>query len=48
MLTGARRIRNEKRKKYQHMEGYGLKSKRVQWNEGRNVQKMGVDETGNG
>ena len=41
-MVGARRIRSEKLREHQYMEGYArcLKSKRVEWDVGRNVEEM--------
>ena len=41
-VNGARMIRSEKLREHQYMEGYArcLESKRVDWNEGRNVEQM--------
>ena len=42
MVNGTRRIRSEKLREHQYMEGYAtcLESKRVEWDEVRNVEKM--------
>ena len=42
VVNGARRIRNEKFRDYQYMQGYHtcLESKRVEWDKGRNVEQM--------
>ena len=41
-VTGARRIRSEKLREHQYIERYArcLKNKRVEWDEGRNVEQM--------
>ena len=41
-MNGARSIRIEKSREYQYKEEYakGLESKRVEWDESRNVEKM--------
>ena len=42
VMNGARKIRSEKLRKHQYMEGYARcpESKRVKWDEGRNVEQM--------
>ena len=41
-MTGARRITNEKLREHKYIGGYArrLESKRVEWDEGRNVEHM--------
>ena len=47
VVIGARRIRSEKLREHQYIEGYVkcLESKRLEWDEGRNV---GTGEMSNG
>ena len=42
VVNGTRIIRSEKLREHQYIEGYAwcLESKRVQWDEGRNIEKM--------
>ena len=45
-MNGSRRIRSEKLKEHHYMEGYArcLESKRVDWDEGGNVEEMWEQE----
>ena len=50
ILNGSRTIRSEKMREHQYMEGYArcLERKRVEWDEGRNIEQMWANETSNG